>query len=148
MTERSFIDTNVWVYRVDGGEPVKREAARRLLDEAPSGSLVISTQVLQEFYAVITRKLAQPLSEEEAASAVARLSELPVIGSDSVFVRAAISISRSARLSLWDALIVQAALAGGCDRIVTEDLQHGSVLLGIRVENPFAPDPRTTTDQA
>ncbi|MGH8896550.1 MAG: PIN domain-containing protein [Egibacteraceae bacterium] len=127
------------MYRVDRAEPVKREAARRLLDEAPSGSLVISTQVLGEFYAVTTRKLAQPLSEEDAASAVERLSELPVIVSDSAFVRAAIGLSRTAQLSLWDALIVQAAVVGGCTRILTEDLQHGSVILGVRVENPFMP---------
>jgi predicted nucleic acid-binding protein len=138
MTERSFVDTNVWVYRVDRGEPSKREVARRLLDDAPSGFLVVSTQVLQEFYTVTTRRLATPLSEDEAAEAVERLSSLLVVGSDSAFVRLAIEVSRSSRLSLWDALIVQAALAGGCDRILTEDLQHGSVIQGMPVVNPFA----------
>ncbi|MGH8929887.1 MAG: PIN domain-containing protein [Egibacteraceae bacterium] len=138
MIERSFVDTNVWVYRVDRGEPLKRDVARRLLDDAPSGSLVISTQVLQEFYSVTTRRLATPLSENEAAAAVERLSDLLVVGSDSAFVRQAIGISRSSRISLWDALIVQAALAGGCDRILTEDLQHGSVIQGMPVVDPFA----------
>jgi len=138
MTERSFVDTNVWVYRVDRGEPLKHEVARRLLDDAPSGSLVVSTQVLQEFYSVTTRKLATPLSEDEAAAAVERLSNLLVIGGDSAFVRQAIGISRGSRISLWDALIVQAALAGGCDRILTEDLQHGSVIQGMPVVNPFS----------
>lgn len=137
MSERSFLDTNVLVYRFDRSEPTKRAAATRLLDNAEPGSLVISTQVLQEFYAVTTRKLAQPLSEGDAATAVDHLSALAVVGSDATFVRAAISISRTARLSLWDALIVQAALTGGCSRVLTEDLQHDAMINGLRVENPF-----------
>lgn len=85
-----------------------------------------------------TRKLAQPLSEEDAASAVEQLSELPVIGCDSELIRTAIGVSRSAQLSLWDALIVQAAVVGGCQRILTEDLRHGAVIIGVHIENPFA----------
>ncbi len=137
MAERSFIDTNVLVYRIDRDEPLKRAVAGRLLEEAQPGSLVISTQVLQEFYAVSTRKLAQPLSEEAAATAVGHLSELPVVGTDAAFVHDAIHISRTAQLSIWDALIVQAALTAGCARILTEDLQEGALIQGVRIENPF-----------
>ena len=81
MTERSFVDTNVLVYRFDHGEPAKRAVAKRLLDRAFPGSLVISTQVLAEFYVVITRKLSRPLRPDLASEAVERLSALPVVGS-------------------------------------------------------------------
>lgn len=137
MTERSFVDTNVLVYRIDRADQGKQERARQVIEDAAPGSLVISTQVLQEFYAVATRKLAQPLDEEDAAAAVRHLSELPVVSSDAAFVNAAIGISRFERLSIWDALVVQAAVVGGCDRILSEDLADGVLLRGIRVENPF-----------
>lgn len=145
MSERSFVDTNVVVYLFDRAERTKRAVARRLLDGAEPGSLVVSTQVLQEFYAVTTRKLAQPLDPQDAATAVEHLSELPVVGSDAAFVRAAIRLSQAANLSVWDGLIVQAAIVGGCTRILTEDLYEGAVIEGIHVENPFAAGPGSKT---
>jgi len=138
MPDRSFLDTNVLVYRFDRDEPQKRAVAERLLDDAAPGSLVLSTQVLQEFYVVTTRKLARPLDPDTAAVAVAQLSALPVVSSDVLFVRDAIDLSRRARLSLWDALVVRAAQVGGCTRILTEDLQDGAHIGGVQVVDPFA----------
>jgi predicted nucleic acid-binding protein len=137
MTERSFVDTNVLVYRFDHGEPAKRAVAKRLLDRALPGSLVISTQVLAEFYVVTTRKLSRPLRPDLASEAVERLSALPVVGADAESVRSGIDLSRATGLSLWDALIVQAAALAHCDRILSEDLQDGAVIEGVRVEDPF-----------
>ena len=135
---RSFVDTNVLVYRFDEADPGKQQVARDLLRDPEPGSLVLSTQVLQEFYAVATRKLATPLSEGEATQAIDHLSELPVVGSDATFVRDAIRLSRRAQLSIWDALVVQAAASAQCERILTEDLSHGTVIDGVGVHNPFA----------
>lgn len=62
MSDKTFLDTNVLVYRFDDDEPAKQARAREILDtEGPRGSLVLSTQVLQEFYVTVTRKLARPL---------------------------------------------------------------------------------------
>jgi predicted nucleic acid-binding protein len=137
MSVRSFVDTNVLVYRFDRGEPAKRAVAKRLLDKALPGTLVISTQVLQEFYVVMTRKLATPLRPAQASEAVEELGALPVVGVDVDFVRSGIEISRRHDLSLWDALIVQAAVAAQCDRILSEDLADGATIEGVRVDNPF-----------
>ena len=137
MTERSFVDTNVLVYRFDHGEPAKRAVTKRLLDRAFPGSLVISTQVLAEFYVVTTTKLSRPLRPDLASEAVERLSALPVVGSDAELVRSGVNLSRVTGLSLWDALIVQAAALAHCDRILSEDLQDGAIIEGVRVENPF-----------
>lgn len=137
MNGRSFVDTNVWVYRVDHSEPQKRVAAKQVLEAAAPGSLVVSTQVLAEFYVVTTRKLAQPLTLDEAREAVQSLRALPTVGADADFVRSGIALSQKADLSLWDALIVQAAVASGCSRILTEDLTDGATINGIRIENPF-----------
>ena len=110
MTERSFVDTNVLVYRFDHGEPAKRAVAKRLLDRAFPGSLVISTQVLAEFYVVTTRKLSRPLRPDLASEAVERLSALPVVGADAEFVRSGIDLSRATGLSL----VGRTHRAGGC----------------------------------
>jgi predicted nucleic acid-binding protein len=99
MTKRSFVDTNVLVYRFDHGEPAKRAVAKRLLDNAVPGPLVISTQVLEEFYVITTRKLARPLRPDQASEAVEPLSALPVVGADADFVRSGIDLSRTTGLS-------------------------------------------------
>jgi len=138
MNGRSFVDTNVVVYSADEnpGERVKHEAAIRLLTHEPD-SLVISTQVLQEFYVVVTRKLAYPLDEERAARALRGLAKLDVVGADVPLVMAAVDTSRTAKLSLWDALIIEAARQAGCARVYSEDLSNGQEIRGVTVENPF-----------
>lgn len=134
----TFLDTNVLVYAVDRGEPAKRERALELLASGRGERLVLSTQVLLEFYVVVTRKLARPLAAGQAAARVSELARLPVVATDPALVQAGIAISRAAQLSAWDGMIVAAARAAGCDRILTEDLSDGASIRGVRVENPFA----------
>ena len=73
MTEPTFVDTNVWVYAVDAADADKRRRALEVTAPGSGRDLVISTQVLTEFYAVVTRKLAVPVSVEEAESRVGQL---------------------------------------------------------------------------
>ena len=135
---RSFFDTNVLLYLFDNGEPDKKAAAQELIEkEVEADRASLSTQVLQEFYVNVTRKLAFPLSPEEAGARVRDLSRLPLVQVDVPLILAAIARSQPMSFSLWDALIVEAALRAGADRLLTEDLQHGQVIEGMRVENPF-----------
>lgn len=133
---RTFVDSNVFVYSVDEADPDKRNRARAVLDEL-GASVVVSAQVLNEFYTVVTRKLEQPLSEEDAAGAVERLSTFPVVVLDEELTRQAIELSRSVRISIWDALVVRAAATAACERLLTEDLSDGQLIAGVRIENPF-----------
>lgn len=137
MTVRALVDTNVLVYAVDAGEPEKREVARALLADR-ARTLVLSTQVLSEFYVATTRKLAEPLPDDEAAAYVDDLGELPVVVTDTELVRDGIRISRNAQITFWNGLIVAAARAGGCEAVLTDDLAAGSTIAGVRIENPFA----------
>jgi predicted nucleic acid-binding protein len=132
-----FLDTNVLVYLVDRSEPAKRERAHAVL-RAHQRAFVISAQVLSEFYVVVTRKLAEPLTEEAAVALVRRFSGLRTVAIDPSLVASGIAISRERRIAYWDGLIVAAAKAGGCGRLLTEDLDAGSVIAGVSVENPFA----------
>jgi len=136
MAERTFVDTNVLVYDVDAADLSRQARAREVLDPAGAGDLVVSTQVLSEFYVVATRKLG--LDAALAQAMVERLTRLPVVVIDASLVMAAISGSRAWGISYWDALIVRAAEAADCRRILSEDLARGTVYGSVRVENPFA----------
>ena len=137
--DRAFVDTNVLIDAVDTNNPSKQTRARLLLTEIAE-SMVISTQVLLEFYVTATRKLATPMSEEDAGRRVQELSGTDVVDVTVPLVRAALALSREHRLSMWDALIVESARARGCRRLFTEDLQHGREFGIVRVENPFRSD--------
>ena len=133
----AFLDTNVLVYAFDEGEPEKREVARRLVDEhLIEGDGMLSVQVLREFYSA-TRRPAHPLPIEKAVEAVGYLATFSPIAEDARMVVAAVRRSRELTLSFWDALILEAALRGGADRLLTEDLHHGQRIGDLTVENPF-----------
>ncbi len=137
MSGRAFVDTNVFVYAVDTAEPEKREMARTILAER-ADDIVVSAQVLAEFYAVTTRRLREPLSEDAAAAYVDDLTEVPVVSTTAQLVRDGIAVSRDAQVSFWDGLIVAAARAGGCDEILTEDMSTGATIAGALIVNPFS----------
>jgi len=133
-----FLDTNVLLYSIsrNAKESRKRERAIALLD---GESAALSIQVLQEFYVQATRPTRRDaLSHELAAGLVEAWSRFPVQEMTQPVFRAALRIHRAHRLSFWDGSIVAAALALGCDRLYTEDLNDGQVVEGIEIVNPFA----------
>lgn len=136
-----FVDTNVLVYAHDRGAGPRHEMARALLAELwgnRGGSL--STQVLQEFYAVATRKLKPPIARQEARAIVAAYGEWCDVATEPQLIVAASRLEEEHSISFWDSLIVQAALRAGADRLVSEDLQHGRRFGSLMIENPFAKD--------
>jgi predicted nucleic acid-binding protein len=139
VDDRVFVDTNVLVYTFDTTEADKRaRAIERFESLVRAGKAVLSTQVLLEFYSIVTRKLASPVAPADAEEIVRELGRLPIVTTDASLVRDAIARSRRFKLSLWDGLIVSAAVTAGCGTLLSEDLQHGQVFDGVRVENPFA----------
>ena len=135
--ERFFVDTNVLIYLFDDDSPGKKARAQALLDEEKD-QIVLSTQVLGEFYVNVTRKLEEPLSPDAAAQAVEDFSRLEVQSITPELVLAAVRRSRSSLLSYWDSLIVETARSAGAAILYTEDLQHGQEIDGLRIVNPFA----------
>ena len=133
-----FFDTNVLVYLFDADSPDKRKKARSLFQKhVEAGDILLSTQVLQEFYVVVTRKLARPLDAAVAAQAVSSFAQLPLVQIDSDLIVSAIHRSRNNQLSFWDALIVQASIEGHASTLYSEDMQHGPMQDSLRVINPF-----------
>jgi predicted nucleic acid-binding protein len=137
MSDKTFVDTNVFVYAIDDAEPAKRDIAQSVLASDEYGEFVVSSQVLGEFYVTVTRKLAGRVSATEAEAGLDRLSRHPVVPVDATLVKNAIKISRSSQISYWDGLVVAAAARAGCDRLLSEDLNDGQVIGSVCIENPF-----------
>lgn len=136
MPGRSFVDTNILVYAVDDADSAKQETARTLLAE--TANIVVSAQVLNEFYVAVTRKLSPPVESDVARDLVCNLARLPCVAIDAQLVQLAIGAGQRWQLSHWDALVIEAARQAGCTRVLTEDLSDGAVYDGLSIENPFA----------
>jgi predicted nucleic acid-binding protein len=126
-----FIDTNVLLYLLSAD--VSR--ADRAEEELAAGG-VVSVQVLNEFAAVATRKLGLSLADvREVLGAVRSACAIVPITEETHDL--GLQIVQRHRVSIWDAMILAAAKLAGCTILVTEDMQHGQVLSGLRLRNPF-----------
>lgn len=146
MTAPVFVDTNVFVYLHTDSDPAKRERADTWIDflvRRRAGRL--STQVLQELYAVLTRKVRPPLELELARAIVRDLGSWKPLSLEPAVLERAWNLESRYSLSWWDSLIVAAAQASRCGVLLTEDLQDGQQFGSVRVVDPFsveAGDPR------
>lgn len=139
MTGPVFVDTNVLVYRHDTSDVAKQtlaDAWHRFLWRRRLGRL--SFQVLQELYATLKQGSGPSLDPVVARDIVANYLQWEPVRIDAGILRRAWEVEERFRLSWWDALIVAAAQASECPILLTEDLQHGQDLNGVRVVDPFA----------
>ena len=131
-----FFDTNVLVYCTDTTSPEKQAIARVLVSTASaSGDAMVSTQVLIELFNVLARK--QKMPPAHAKALITAYTGWSVVPSDVRLVRAAIEMSMQHQLSIWDAMVIEAALRGGANTLYTEDLTHGQRFDALTVVNPF-----------
>lgn len=139
MTAKTFVDTKVLIYAHDCDAGAKYEIARNVLrDLWHQRTGTLSTQVLQEFYVNVTRKIKVPLAKA-SARAVVESYIVWCVDTTPAEVSAAFRIEDEAGISFWDALIVAAARKAGAGRILSEDLNSGQMISGVRIENPFTP---------
>lgn len=139
MTAPVFVDSNVLIYGVDEANPKKHEAARLWRSELwKSRRGRVSFQVLQEFYANVTRKW--PSAREHAQAEIRNLLTWRPVVIDEQILEDGWRIQDRHRISFWDALIVAAAKASSCRFLLTEDLQADQDFDGVIVVNPFRSD--------
>lgn len=137
MNAKTFIDTNVLIYAHDVDAKAKHVTAKTILRELwPLRTGVLSPQVLQEFYVNVTKKISHPLTKESARLVVSTYT-IWCIETTSVEISNAFRIEDESRIGFWDALIVASALKSGASRILSEDMNAGQTIAGIRIENPF-----------
>ena len=139
MSDKAFFDTNILVYAFDESEPEKGKIAKQLIyDYGCNGNLILSTQVLQEFYVATTRMGKKMLTVQEAEEIVNDFAEYPLIAIDRIIIANAMKRHQSKNFSFWDSLIVEAALESGSSTLFSEDMQHGFVIGSLTIRNPFA----------
>lgn len=135
---KTFVDTNVIVYAYDTTAGEKHRAAKKvLIDLWRSRRGLVSTQILQELYVTLTRKIPRPLKSAQAAEIIEDMLTWDVVVNDGKSIVQAIALVTQEGLSFWDSLVVVAAVRGGAEILLSEDLQAGRDLAGVRILNPF-----------
>jgi predicted nucleic acid-binding protein len=139
MSDRFFLDTNIFVYTFDTGAPTKAKRSLELIRLAlDTGRGIVSNQVVQEFFNVALRRFAHPIAVGEAEQyLVTVFRPLLAIHSSTALYIEALRIFEKYRVGWYDSLIVAAALQGGCDTLYSEDFQHGRQFEGVKIENPY-----------
>jgi predicted nucleic acid-binding protein len=138
MKGADFFDTNILVYAYDNHFPDKQQRAREVIISAvKNGNGVLSTQVLGEFFTVVTRKIKIPLSVKNARDIIKYMGRMTVQEIDVLIVERALDTLEQYKISYWDSLIVAAAEKAQCKCILSEDFNAGQKYHGIEITNPF-----------
>ena len=132
-----FVDTNVLLYAISR-DPAEQDKAKRANDILAAHDLALSVQVLQEFYVQATRESRQDaISHQQAVRLIESFRRFPVQDVTSGILMAALGSRQRFQMSYWDAAIIEAGRALGCEVILSEDLSDGQDYDGVRVTNPF-----------
>ena len=140
MKDKAFLDTNILVYAIDSdpaGQHKRREARELVHEHIVNRSGVISVQVMQEFFVTATRKIANKLSVDESLEFLSYISVLEIVYPDEHLVFSAARKIKHDQISFWDAMIIHSARISGCTTLLSEDLQSGSEIDGVKIINPF-----------
>ena len=139
MTAKYLVDTNLLVYAYDRSDPEKQAKAVEILDElVKNGTGILSPQVLSEFYTVVTRKLAAPLTPQEGYTSISNyIRSWNMVDLTGLVVLEAVRGVRDHRLSYWDSLIWATAKMNQIPTVLSEDFSSNSVIEGVRFTNPF-----------
>ncbi len=139
MSARFFLDTNLFVYSLEGSSSAKARRATQLIRQAIAArNGIVSYQVMQEFFNVALRRFTPPMTLLEAEQYLATVFRpLLAVHSSNALYAEALHLQSRHRLSWYDSLIVAAAMEGGCQLLYTEDLHHGQKFGDLQIENPF-----------
>jgi len=139
MSDKYFIDTNIFVCSFDDRQPAKKERALALIQEAlTNGSGLISTQVIQEFLNVATQKFRVPMLVESASTYLRLvLNPLCQVYPSLALYESCLAIRAETKYSFYDSLILAAAVQAGCELLYSEDLQDGQEVQGVKIINPY-----------
>lgn len=137
MNGKCFVDTNILIYAHDVDQKRKNPVARKLLVElVRTRTIVLSPQVLQEFYVNVTRKIAKPIAKRVARDIVNDFG-IWCVDTNATDVATAFRIEDESKISFWDALICASALKSGARIVFSEDLNAGQTIAGLEIRNPF-----------
>ena len=136
--DKIFLDTNIVVYAHDTSAGEKHKVAEKLMQDLwDSGLGVLSAQVLQEFFVIVTKKIPKPLDIKITKEIISDLLKWEVVINNGDSILDAIEIHLRHRYSFWDSMIIESAIKGGASLLLSEDLPDGEVINGVTIKNPF-----------
>jgi len=139
MSDKIFVDTNILIYAHDIDSGLKHDTAVKVITDLwERANGILSNQVLQEFYIVVTKKMPKPTSLPEARVIIKNYLKWQIEENNSNSILRASEIQKKHNISFWDALIVTAAEQAGAAKILTEDMNSGQTIEGVLIENPFS----------
>ena len=137
--DKLFVDTNILVYSYDISAGEKHTAAKDVLNELwDTGNGLVSTQVLQEFFVTVTRKISKPMDVAVAKEIVKDLLKRKVVTVSGGLILDAIELQQKYKYSFWDSLIIASGIHGGASTILSEDLSDKQEIKGVVIKNPFS----------
>jgi len=139
MSDKYFIDTNVFIYSFDQSQRTKQERSLQLIQSGlQTGLGIISTQVIQEFLNVATRKFAVPMKPEDSKAYLRLiLNPLCQVYPDLSLFESGLDLQTETGYSFYDSLILSAAIRSGCNFLFTEDMQDSQEIHGVLIKNPY-----------
>lgn len=138
MNVKTFVDTNIVVYGHDRSSGEKYKISRDILRELwKKRNGILSTQVLQEFFYIATKKISDPLSLSKAEESIKHLLAWKIVVNDGLNILQAIEIYKKYKYSFWDSLIIQSAISGKAEILLSEDLRSGHIIDSVKIINPF-----------
>jgi predicted nucleic acid-binding protein len=139
MSDKLFLDSNVWIYAATGREeyPEKFRLARQILENEDIG---VSTQVIGEFVNAVQKpkKMRRPLTPNETGKWVEQMFVFPLVEVDRHIIESALFIQQRYKIGYWDSQIIASAERFGAGVLLSEDLSHRQKYGGLRCMNPFA----------
>jgi len=139
MSDKIFVDTNILIYAHDIDSGLKHDTAVKVITDLwERANGILSNQVLQEFYIVVTRKIPKPISLSEARAIIKNYLKWQIEENNSNSILRASEIQEKYNISFWNALTVTAAQQAGAAKILTEDMNSGQTIEGVLIENPFS----------
>src|ERR1035441_9881684 len=139
MSDRYFLDTNIFVYSLDPVDPPKARVAEQLVTRGvTSGQGVISYQVVQEFLNVSLRQFraTMTVTELELYFFKVLLPMMRIPSSTELFLEA-LRLQKLNQIAWYDSLIVAGAIQGRCEILYSEDMQHGRRFGDLVIQSPF-----------
>ena len=128
--------TNVLVYLFSNSEPIKKNHCTRLIRKIKNDVVLVwSTQVVQELYQILTKKFNK--EPQKVKSILGQFDEIELIVNNIDIINNAIDIQTLNKFSFWDCLILSAAQLSKCSTVLSEDMNHGQLVNGVIIQNPF-----------
>jgi predicted nucleic acid-binding protein len=138
MKDKVFLDTNILIYAHDMDAGLKHDMALSIIEKIWEEEIgIISTQVIQEFYVNVTRKIPNPITPVQARGIILNYFSWQVEAIEPQTILSASEIEEKYILSFWDSLIIATASQSEAGKILTEDLNDGQIIEGVLIENPF-----------